>query len=332
MKGGGVFCLTFTERGRALARRFCGALGAELSCTRDGASLRGWTAERFPKARALVFVGAAGIAVRAVAPCVASKDGDPAVVAVDEGGRFAVSLLSGHLGGANALARRIAELTGATPVVTTATDLYGAFAADEWARVQGCAVADPAKIKAVSLRALDGETVRVRSAFPIAGEPPEGVALTDSDAPDLWVDVRPHPELTVVPPALVLGVGCKRGVTEETLERRFAELCRARGFLPQAVRAAATIDRKGAEPGLLGFCAARGWPLLTYPSRALAALAGEFSASAFVTETVGVDNVCERAAVLAAGGGLVVRKYAGEGVTLALALGEVKLDWRSRDG
>ena len=109
MRNGEIAWLAFTEKGLALAKKLCAALGGEVSYTGDGLSLGDWTARHFPESRALVFVGAAGIAVRAVAPYLKGKDSDPAVIAVDECARFAVPLLSGHLGGANALARVIAK-------------------------------------------------------------------------------------------------------------------------------------------------------------------------------------------------------------------------------
>lgn len=101
-------------------------------------------------------MGAVGIAVRAIAPHCKSKATDPAVVVLDECGRFAVPLLSGHLGGANALARALAEACGAIPVITTATDANGVFAVDEWAKAQGCAVLEPERIKLVSGALLAG--------------------------------------------------------------------------------------------------------------------------------------------------------------------------------
>ena len=328
MRDGTIAYLAFTERGRALAQRLCADLGGEVSCTRDGVTLEEWTSRWFTNVSALVYIGAAGIAVRAVAPHLVSKASDPAVVCLDEGGRFAIPLLSGHLGGANELARRIARVCGAACVITTATDVRGVFAVDEWARVQGMRVVDPRGIKTVSAKLLAGESVVVCSAFPMDGEPPEGVFLRDSGAADVWVDVRPHAGLVLAPRALTLGVGCKRGVTRETLEERFAALCQSAGILPEAVGCAATIDRKRDEPGLLDFCAAHTWPLKTYSAGELAAAEGAFTSSSFVSETVGVDNVCERAAVCAAGGTLLVGKFAGDGVTLALAQRDCRLDWR----
>jgi len=334
MKDGGIFCLSFTERGRGLAQRLSEALGGETACTRDGVSLRDWTAEHFPRARALVYVGAAGIAVRAVAPYLVSKASDPAVVAVDERGHFAVPLASGHLGGANELARAIARVTGGMAAITTATDAGGVFAVDEWARVQDCAVVGVERIKAVSAALLAGERVAVRSTFPIASEPPEGVELTEDGEPDVWVDVRPHAGLVVAPRALILGVGCRRGTTREALEERFAAFRREQNIVPEAIHGAATIDLKENEEGLLAFCKAHGWTLQAFSAEILAEVAGTFSASDFVAATTGVDNVCERAALCAAGDGgeLIARKFAGGGVTFALAKKPVRLDWRLKNG
>ncbi len=332
MKNGPIAYLAFTEKGRALAETLRAALDGEVSCTRDGVSLAGWTAKAFSESRALVFIGAAGIAVRAIAPHLRSKASDPAVVVVDECGCFAIPLLSGHLGGANALAREIARSCGAEAVITTATDRSGVFAFDDWARVQGLTVADPSRIKAVSARLLAGARIRVRSAFPIDGAPPAGVALAEDGEADVWVDVRAHDALTLVPPALILGVGCRRGTKQESLEARFAALCAGTGVLPQAVCAAASIDLKWDEAGLAAFCAAHGWPLHFYTAAELAALAGDFSVSAFVTRTTGVDNVCERAALRSARGELIVKKHAGDGVTFALAQRPLRLDWRDGRG
>ena len=167
--------LAFTEKGMALARRLARALPGSVSrCGAGGVRLAEWTSTQFAQADALIFVGAVGIAVRAIAPHCKSKATDPAVVVLDECGRFAVPLLSGHLGGANALARALAEACGAIPVITTATDANGVFAVDEWAKAQGCAVLEPERIKLVSGALLAGHTVRLASDWPVQGTPPAG--------------------------------------------------------------------------------------------------------------------------------------------------------------
>lgn len=327
--------LSFTDRGATLAERLRAALGGTVSCTRqiENFSLSQWTAEAFATFDALVFVGAVGIAVRAVAPFLKSKATDIAVVAVDECGRFAVPVVSGHLGGANDLAREISKICGAVAVITTATDINGLFAVDEWAKHQNCAVTDPHGIKVVSARILAGESVRVRSEWPVEGQCPAGVTLTDGPDWDVRVDVRRHEGgLCLAPKALVLGVGCRRGTPRERLETAFGELCAEQNLWPEAVYAAATIDLKAEEPGLLDFCAAHGWTLETYSAGELRGAEGTFTSSAFVERTTGVDNVCERAAVRAAGGPLLTGKHAGNGVAMALAWRPFRLDWRWKDG
>ena len=327
----GLAYIAFTERGQTLARLLCESLGGSVRENREQ-SLADWTAEQFARREGLIFVGAAGIAVRAIAPHVLSKAADPAVVCVDELGGFVIPLLSGHLGGANALARRIAALTGGTAVITTATDLNDRFAVDLWARRQKLQVLQPERIKAVSAKILSGGTVVVDCPWPIAGERPAQVAMgTPGDAA---VDVRPRTDsaLQLVPRALSLGVGCKRGTSAEQLEAVFEAFCAERGILPQAIREAASIDRKADEEGLLAFCGTYDWPLHFCTAERLRAVSGEFSASDFVESQVGVDNVCERACVLISGGTLLEKKFACGGVTFALALCAPKLDWRWQDG
>lgn len=326
MREGYAF-VAFTDRGRALAEKLRAALGGALAGTGEGFSLAAWTEENFPARQALIFVGAAGIAVRAVAPHVRSKAEDPAVLCVDEFGRHVIPLLSGHLGGANALARRVAALTGGEAVITTATDLNTVFAVDLWAARQGLHILESEKIKPVSARLLRGEDVRIACPYPIRGLPPEHVILADEGEVRVsWRDL-PHGGLRLVPQNLTLGVGCRRGTDAEMLEAAFAEFCRERAVRPEAIRDAASIDLKQNEPGLLAFCQAHAWSCAFYSADELRALDGDFTASAFVEAQTGVDNVCERAAVRHSGGALVEKKYAASGVTFALAEYATELDW-----
>lgn len=322
--------ISFTDKGNDLARFLSTHLGGQPSRCGQGVTLKEWTARSFAEADALVFVGAAGIAVRAIAPYCQSKASDPAVVVVDECGHFAVPLLSGHLGGANDLARHIAQICGAVPVITTATDANGVFAVDEWAKRQGCAVAEPERIKHISGALLAGKTVRCASAWPILGAPPAGVELTEDTAADFLLTVRGGGEagLHIVPRIGVLGVGCKRGTNARRLEEAFVRFAEGNRLFPSCIRAAASIDLKKDEAGLAEFCEAHGWPLQFFSAEQLKGAPGVFTASAFVQSVTGVDNVCERAAVLAANGEIYLRKYANDGVTLALALENFTPDWR----
>ena len=327
--------IAFTPQGKALADSLASVLGGDAARCGEPMGLREWTAAHFQTGSSLVFVGAAGIAVRAIAPHLGDKTTDPAVVVVDEGGRFAIPILSGHQGGANDLARAIGRVCGAQPVLTTATDINGVFAVDQWAKRQHCAILDPGRIKTVSGRLLAGGTVRVRSDWPIQGEPPVGVAVTEGEDCNIRLSVHKMEEsealLRLVPRIAVLGVGCKRGTTQDALEAALTALLDRSGLYGQAIRGLATIDRKKDEPGLLAFSKAHGWPLAAYTAEQLRQTAGEFSASAFVERTTGVDNVCERAAVLAAGGPIIQKKEAGGGITMAAALELYRPTWRWRD-
>ncbi len=324
--------LAFTDRGLALAGRLAEVLPGSVSrCGKNGVPLAEWTAQQFAQSDALIFVGAAGIAVRAIAPHCRSKATDPAVVVMDECGRFAVPILSGHLGGANDLARELAAVCGAVPVITTATDANGLFAVDEWAKKQRCTVLEVEKIKLVSGKLLAGENVACWSDFPIAGSAPAGVTMAGTQAEaDFAVTLFPQGEaLHLVPKIGVLGIGCRRGTPAEQLEQEFAVFCSEHGLAPQAISAAASIDLKQNETGLLEFCKNHLWNVTFYSAEQLKNAPGEFTPSAFVRSVTGVDNVCERAAVLTAGGPLRVKKYAAGGVTFALAQMPYLPDWRN---
>lgn len=333
--------ISFTNTGEELARNLAESLHGEAIRCGQSQSLDAWTRQGFETADGLIYVGAAGIAVRAIAPYVRSKTQDPAVVVVDETGRFAISLLSGHLGGANSLTERVAALCGATPVITTATDRQGVFAVDSWARTQGCVVENPENIKVISSRLLAGETIRIRSDWTIAGELPERIAMADvptcdMEPPlqsDVHLSLRPDRQavLRIVPRIAALGIGCKRDTQQETIERVFRKVCADAEISEQAVARVCSIDRKANEPGLIGFCKEHEWTLQTYSAEELRDVAGEFTASTFVQETVGVDNVCERSAMLGSDGGeLYCRKYAEDGVTMAVALRPFAPNWRCR--
>lgn len=131
-----------------------------------------WAGRHFETDDAIIFVGACGIAVRSIAPYVASKKSDPAVLVIDECGKFVISLLSGHLGGANELTLEVAELLGAVPVVTTATDLHHRFAVDVFAKKNCCGIQNMKAAKEVSAALLAGEPVGFYSEFPWTGKLP----------------------------------------------------------------------------------------------------------------------------------------------------------------
>lgn len=326
----GIALTAFTERGRELASKLAASLGGYVR--EKDQPLADWTKESFASCDALVFVGAVGIAVRSIAPYISSKANDPAVICMDEGGHWAIPILSGHLGGANALAQKIAALTGGEAVITTATDLNGLFAVDLWAKAQNMAVLQPERIKNISAKILRGESITIDCPYPITGTAPELVQCGRPGEVLVSYRICDTEALQLVPRVLTLGIGCKRGTDVETLEAAFQQFCIERGILPQAVEGAASIDIKQDEAGLFSFCEAHGWPLCFYTADELRVAPGNFTASAFVEAATGVDNVCERSAGLASGGKLIEKKYARNGVTFALAERYVNYNWSCDNG
>ena len=277
--------------------------------------------ELFQTMDALVFVGAAGIAVRSIAPHVRSKKTDPAVLCLDERGNWVIPLLSGHIGGANALAKTLAKALDARCVLTTATDVNHRFSVDTWATENGYALSSMSAAKAVSAAILEGD-VPLLSDLPVSGDLAPGLMRGSSGSVGIyigWEKKEPFDTtLRLVPKVLRLGLGCRRGTEEEKIRSAVDGVLEAQGIDPAAIRCAASIDLKKDEEGLLRFCGHRGWPVSFYSAEELQAVPGEFTPSEFVAKITGVDNVCERAALLGAEK-LILHKTAVNGVTVALA-------------
>ncbi len=321
-------------------------------------SLTEWTGEQMVAHRALVFISACGIAVRAIAPWITDKLHDSPVIVMDEQGQHVIPLLSGHVGGANELALRLSEAIGAIPVVTTATDLQGSFAIDLFAKKNDLWIRNREGIAKVSAKVLAGSeiTMCVRTGHLETCENlPDGIRLceyppeepvdvlvtenhsvSDTVARDLLEqkyrsplsvsmeqlqsDVYSKAQLILHPKKYVLGVGCKKETDSAKLEDYLQSILEQQGISIEEIVALASIDVKKDETCLLKFSEKHRIPFRTYSAQKLQAVPGEFHSSAFVKNTVGVDNVCERAAICAAGDGgrLMLSKQANDGMTVAI--------------
>lgn len=309
---------SFTNKGRELAEKLSGSLeGHEITLVPKSAPREKVCGDAFRDKEALVFIGAAGIAVRSVAPFVRDKLQDPPVIVIDELGRFVIPLLSGHVGGANGLAISIAEALGAIPVITTATDVSGAFSVDVFAKENGLKISNRGGIAKVSSSALEGKPVTIC----IKDYPPEGqvdVLVADEDGAKA---LKGAADIVLCPKRYAIGMGCRRGKPYEELRAFAEEVLKKNGIDISDAGCIATIDLKKDEEGLKRLSQAWSVPLITFDAELLAKAPGDFSHSETVLEKTGVDNVCERAAVLAAGRGsrLVVAKTAENGMTIAVA-------------
>ncbi|MCD8123217.1 MAG: cobalt-precorrin 5A hydrolase [Clostridiales bacterium] len=298
-----------------------------------------WTGQVFGKVDGLIYIGAAGIAVRAIAPWLKDKMTDPAVLCVDEQGHFAISLLSGHVGGANALARRTAGMVGAVPVVTTASDAQGLLAVDEWAKAHGLSIADREEAKRTAAALVNGEAVGFYSDFAIEDGIPEGYTSGQMCRRNVWVTAGLRPDsgswiamflrenaafLRLVPRVLTVGIGCRRGTACAGIESAVRQTLESNNLDMRAIRSVASIDLKREEAGMVEFARNIGVPYHTFPAAILADAEGEFTESDFVRQVTGCGSVCERAAVIGCGAvcadALLVRKTVHGGVTVAVAV------------
>ena len=277
--------------------------------------------EHFRGDEALIFVGACGIAVRSIAPFIRSKQSDPAVLCIDEQGRFVIPILSGHIGGANRLAERLAAGLGAQAVVTTATDINGKFSVDEWAVRNGLIIDNMTRAKEISAAILE-QDVALSCMQPLGGDLPKGLILKEEGPIGIfigWEKREPFGKtLRLIPQNLHLGIGCRKGTDTETIRTAVTGVLTRYNIDRRALKCAASIDLKAGEPGLLEFCRTEGIPLSCYSAEELLTVPGEFAQSDFVESVTGVGNVCERAAMMHADR-LVIPKTICEGVTVAAA-------------
>lgn len=297
-------------------------------------SVTDWAGEQMRKKSSLLFIGACGIAVRAVAPWLTDKLHDSPVLVMDERGRYVIPVLSGHVGGANELALQLAEKTGAVPVITTATDINRRFAVDLFAKRNDLHIVNKGGIAGVSAKVLAGEDITLSVAtghFRERGGLPAGIRRV-SYPPDQPVDILVTGEekdfeavIWLRPKEYAVGMGCKRGKEGEKIEAFIRRSLEEMGISETRLFALASIDRKKDEEGLLSWSRARGIPFYTYTAEELQKVEGDFHGSDFVRKNVGVDNVCERAALKAcgSGGSLVYEKHGADGMTIAAA----KREW-----
>ena len=309
----------------------------------EDAPLEELVKEAFSSADALIFWCAAGIAVRCIAPCLTHKSQDPAVLVLDERGKHCISLLSGHMGGANALAGTVSALCGAEPVITTGTDTEHRFSVDEFARCNGLVVTDWEKAKRISAKVLAGETLTIGSGMkkeqycPVEGLEEqnwkEGDFLSNAD---VWITPRritaPDQVLQLIPRNLTVGIGCRKGTELSALHAALDRFMEQTGLDCRGICRITSIDRKKEEQGLVDLASDLGVPFVTYTSEELLQAPGEYPSSEFVREITGVDNVCQRSAMLGAGDGaaVIAEKTVVDGITMAAAAGVLKKSGNAR--
>lgn len=271
----------------------------------------------------IVCIMATGIVVRTIAPLLRDKYRDPAIVVCDEQGRFAISLISGHLGGANDLARRVAKATGGQVVLTTASDVLGRTALDLWCRDLGLTPSDKPAFTQAMGKLVDRGWLSVWSRFPLPELPPDLRSTTERSSADLLIDSRTDEvgrAALLHPKSLVIGIGCNRGTPAEAIAAAVDATCEQHRLAPQSIARLASIDLKADEVGLLAFARQRGLTFEFHSKDGLNGVEG-VSTSDAVLRATGAKGVAEPAALLSAGPGgiLLVPKIKRPDVTTAVA-------------
>lgn len=316
--------ISFTPGGEKLGEHIKGIVEkqetARHQCgNRMGQSLQEWCRQAFAESRLLIFIGAAGIAVRAIAPFLKSKQTDPAVLVVDEAATYVIPILSGHTGGANEWAKLLAEELGAAAVITTATDVNGLFAVDVFARKNHLILSDTGWAKDISAALLRGEQVSFACEGQVLGTYP-GELVKEKQKYGISVGI--HKKNQLHPKAVILGLGCRKGKEAQELERFIRNQLDAWDLAMESIAAVASVDKKREEPGILEFCEKYRLPFLVFTAEELERVPGNYPESGFVRQVTGVGNVCERAAICGLAGEkgrLIGERTAAHGMTMAAA-------------
>ncbi len=321
-------------------------------------SISEWAGEQFEKRRAMLFIGACAIAVRAIAPHISDKLSDSPVIVIDEKGQYVIPVLSGHIGGANELAVFIANKLQAQPVITTATDINDKFSIDVFAKKNNLSIVNKNGIAKVSAKVLAGEDITIsienghisgRAAGHAGrnGKIADRVYITDyppSEPVDVLItskaaaflnketadknimEIKSMASLVLIPREYAIGMGCTKGKKTKEIEAFIMENLEKANLELSQVAGLASIDVKKNERGFIEWSVKENIPFITYTADELKSVEGDFNTSDFVNDVVGVDNVCERAALKFCGdnGRLVYEKHAKDGMTIAIA----KADWR----
>lgn len=314
--------ISVTEKGDILGEKIRSSLGGELYCKlkESSFSLDKITAFCFEKYTSIVFVSSTGIAVRAVAKYLKGKDVDPAVVVVDVCNKFSISLVSGHLGGANRLAKKVSEILNNTLVITTATDNMDVIAPDMIATWNNLIIEDLKKAKNIASRLVNGKEVYFKDDENYI-ECPNGYISTDVAVDNtVWITNKADENknvLKLIRKNIVLGIGCRKNTDYEKLYDFVRVTLVENNIDLRAVKLIASIDVKKDEEAILKLKNKMNCKVKFFSKEEILVIESKYEGSDFVKSTVGVSAVSEPVIELS-GANLIVRKLKRDGMTLAI--------------
>jgi cobalt-precorrin 5A hydrolase len=270
-----------------------------------------------------IFIFSTGIAVRIIAPLIKSKIEDPAIVVLDDKACHAVSLLSGHIGGANELAETVGIITKATPVITTATDVHNQPAIDIIALQNNMHIVNPDMIKKINMAILENRNIKIDDSFNILFNKVPN-CINNKETPDIiCTDIKitvPRGTLVLNPPSLIVGIGCNRGTSSDEIEKFLLFVLKQNKLSLKSIWTFASIDAKRDEPGFLELSKQFKIQFLFINKQKLDSVKNIKNPSKIVEKHMGVKSVCEAAAIIAGKNAeLIVQKQIRGNVTIAIA-------------
>ena len=334
-----ICIISVTEKGDILARRIEKELGGDLylkSQIKDF-KLNNIMSICFEKYDSIIFISSTGIAVRAIGKYLISKATDPAVVVVDVCNKFSISLVSGHLGGANKLTLKISEVLGNTPVITTATDNMDILAPDVIAMNNDLIIDDLKIAKIIAGRLVNGESVYFKDDKKIIKCPKGYIETEEIQGNTLWVthkasrnikneennvvnyldEYQDRTVLKLIRKDIILGIGCRRDTDSMKLFNFISETLREKNIDIRAIDRIASINIKSDEKAILDLAVNLNCDLTFFSASEISTVEHKYEGSEFVKKTTGVSAVSEPVIELA-GGDIIFKKIKRDGITLAI--------------
>ncbi|WP_410208867.1 cobalt-precorrin 5A hydrolase [Fusobacterium sp.] len=271
---------------------------------------------KFSSYDAHIFIMATGIVVRKIASLIKRKDTDPAVLVIDEKERFVISLLSGHLGGANELTEELAEKFSLLPVVTTSSDITGKIAIDTLSQKMQCQMENLEKAKNITSLIVDNKNVDILL--------PKNVTVGKNCGTSSGVVISSNKEnievMRIYPENLIIGVGCRRGTVKENILIAIEKVMKKHNLSYRSIKKIATVDVKADEKGLIEAAKALNKELIIVDRKEIAPIENMFKGSEFVKKQIGVTCVSEPCAYIVSNknGIFLEKKFIDNGITISI--------------
>jgi cobalt-precorrin 5A hydrolase len=323
-----IAVISFNSRGEIIAEKLQSAFSIDVYSKREGESfnITELAGKLMKEYKQIIFISSVGIAVRAIAPFIKSKDIDPAVLVVDSFGRFVISVLSGHLGGANELTLKVAEVLGAEPIITTATDYLGVAAPDIIAKDNGLMIDSLKDAKDIAALLLDNKKVafldedsriKVPKGYTDSLEEAHGVVCVTNKIDTKLQSEKDIKKLKLIRRNIILGIGCRKDYPPEKMQEIVLQKLLDYKIDFRAVKTVASVEVKKDETAVIELAEFLKAEFKVFTIEEIKKIQHNYEGSSFVEKTIGVRAVCEPCVELS-GGQLLSGKISCEGMTLCI--------------